>query len=68
MTVEAPPWAFGLHRCGLCYKGILNDLHTGTSLKSDSDNIWDQNFQVLETGELNKENHGVVEDSNVQKS
>ena len=51
MTMEAPPGAVGLHRCGLYYEGVVDDLEKTLELhkKSDNNDLWNQNFQVLQT-------------------
>lgn len=41
-TIEAPPWASGLHRSGPYYEGLGKDART--SSQSNSDYFWHQNF------------------------
>ena len=73
MTVEASPWALGLHKSGLYYEGIIDDLHETLELhkKVTVTTFGTRTSRCLKpvsTNELNKENQGVAEDGNVQKS
>ena len=73
MTMEAPPWAVGLHRCGLYYEGVVDDLEKTLELHkkvtvTTYGTRTSRCSKPLSTKELNEENQGVAEDSDLQKS
>ena len=72
MTMEAPPWAVGLHRCGLYYEGVVDDLEKTLELHkkvtvTTYGTRTSRCSKPVPTKELNKENQGVAEDSDLQK-
>lgn len=43
MVSKEPPWALGLHRCGLYYEGVVSDLEKtlhGTSSQGHGHLLW----------------------------
>lgn len=77
--MEAPPWALGLHRCGVYYEGVVDDLEktleihrkvTVTTYGIRTSRRLNSVSTDLkkESKELNEVTHVVSEESNFQKN
>ena len=68
--MEAPPWASGLHRSGLYYEGVVDDLEKTLELhrKATVTTFGTRTSCKSSTNECNKENRSDVKDIDGQKT